>query len=207
MDTTLYRGNPHVLLCPINVTTQAGEGNPFTGLNKVMAQAIAAATLIGVLRPPENAPLMNNQGGVGLFAGVADKPKHVRLIADGILTTWTATLISAFTNLNDDAGALTNVNRLRTVITINGQTTSQRVQSTVALTGNDYRTKNNAGVMELSAQKAGGGAYGAGTIIDGYMLEAGDVVQQAVTVLPIEVNAYDFMVASTSAVLLSQPIV
>jgi hypothetical protein len=207
MDNTLYRGEPHVLLCPINVATQAGIGNPFSGLNKVVAQAVAAATLIGVLRPPDNAPLMNNQGGVGLFAGVANKPKHVRIIADGILTTWTATLITAFTNLNDDAGALTNVNRLRTVITINGRITRQRVQSTVALTGNDYRTKNNAAVMELSAEKSGGGAYGAGTIIDVYMLEAGDVVQQAVSILPIEVDAYDFMVSSTSAVLLSLPIV
>lgn len=206
MDNTLYRGEPHVLLCPVSTITQAGIGNPFSGLNKVRALSVVATLLYGILRPPENAPLMNNQNGVGLFAGVADKPKHVRLIADGILTTWTATLISAFTNLHNDAGALTNANRLRTVVAINGRVI-QRKQSNVALTGGDYRLVNNAGIMELQAQKVGLGAYGAGTVIDVYMLEAGDVISQNVTVLPVEIDSYDFMVADTSAALLNLGIV
>jgi hypothetical protein len=195
--TSLIGSQPHNVLLAANVEAVM-KGNPFSALNKVLGLAPATPTIYGVNRATDIGLQVNNQGSYGLTSG---QPKYQRIIADGVLTAWTTTDYPALANLHDDGAALTAANKLRTVVVVNGNI-FPRKQSTVALTGGDWRAVAGA-PNSLQVQKAGTGALGAGTVIEVYMFEAADIITQGPLVAGTiaEVIAYDFMNASSACAL------
>lgn len=197
---TRYRTNPTVRALAVGVENYLNV-HPIITRNPLKALSPGAAVIYSGQKAPATVPLTNNQENTGqrLVAGVYRK-RFIRLIGDGVTTVWNATNFPDLANLHDDAAALTNANRLRTVLLVN-ELISARKQSNVALTGADFRTVNNAGIMEIQAQKAGGGAYGAGTILDVHMDPDGTYVVAAPALVagaPAEVALGDFAVADVA---------
>jgi hypothetical protein len=197
---TRYRTNATVLALAVGVEAYLNV-HPLITRNPLKAISPGAAVLITGQKAPATQLETNNDGNIGkrLVAGVY-RNRFIRLIGDGVTTTWTATNFPDLANLHDDAGALTNTNKLRTVLLANNQITARK-QSNVALTGGDFRTVNNAGIMEIQAQKAGGGAYGVGTILDVHMDPDGTYIvtkPALVAGVPSEVQLDDFVVANAA---------
>lgn len=197
---TLVGTNPHAVALPVSgAAFLANRGNPFSALNPVYFLAPGTPTIYGLNRPTESFLQVNNQGSYGV--GTTGKPRYVRIIADGVLTAWSSNNIPALINLHNDGGALTDATRMINVLVVNGVPTARK-SSVTALTGSDWRTVVGAD-SQLQAQKSGGGAYAAGTILDFYMATAGDIVTQGPLVAgtPFEGRAYDFMFASTATMM------
>lgn len=200
LATTLAGTNPHILSLTAATEVLAGKQNPFTALNKVFLQAPATPTIYGINRVPESLLQINNQGGYGL--GSTSKPRYLRIVADGAATTWNSTDYPALINLHNDAGAITNAIRLATVLVVNGLI-KHRVQSDATPGASEWKAAESGGVYTLTAKSAADGAYAAGTILEVYMGAVGDIVTQGPLVanVPIEGVCYDFMLATTVAIM------
>lgn len=192
---SLIGTNPHMVALPISgAAPLANRGNPFSSFNPVFLMSPVAATIYGVNKAPESVLQFNNQGSYGL--GTTGKPRYLRIVADGVLAAWSSNNYPALINLHNDGGALTDATRMINVLVVNGVPTPRK-SSVTALTGADWRTVVGAD-SQLQAQKSGGGAYAAGTILEFFMMTAADIVTQGPTVAntPQEGKSYDFMFAS-----------
>lgn len=192
--------NPHLLTLTAATEVLAGKQNPFTALNKVFLQAPATPTIYGINRVPESLLQVNNQGSYGL--GSTGKPRYLRIVADGSATTWTSTDYPALINGHDDGGAITNAIRLANVLVVNGLI-KHRVQSDATPGASEWKIALSGGVYTLTAKSAANGAYAAGTILEFYMGTVADIVTQGPLVanVQIEGTCYDFMLATTVAVM------
>jgi hypothetical protein len=198
-NVPLYGSRPTVLALPATTDVLA-NASPFSALNKVKILSPAAATLYGVNRATDIARAITVPTETGVLNS---RYKYLRIIADGVATSWAAANYPELNNGHNDAGALTAANRLRTCVVANG-VILQRKQSDVALTGGDFRLVASGTTLE--AQKAGGGAFGAGTVLEVFMHEASEIVTQGPTVGGVmqEVTCYDFMHATTAAALFAE---
>lgn len=195
-NTSLYGSRPTVLALPATTDVLLAY-SPFTGLAKARVLSPAASTIYGVNRATDIARAITAPTDVGVLNS---QPKYARIIADGSATSWAAAAVPALINGHDDAGTLTAALRLRTVVVANG-VILQRKSSVTALTGGDFRLTATGTTLE--AQKVGGGAFGAGTVIEVFMHEASEIVTQGATVAGVmqEITCYDFMHATTAAAL------
>ena len=175
---------------------------PFTNGDHVMGNAVAGATLYAMPRMAMTVPKTGNPDGIGLRNGVG---RYVRIIADGVKTTWTSAEIAELANLHDDAGTLAVADKLLTVVTVNGRI-QPRKQSDATLAGGDFLISEAAGVLTLEAEKVGTGAYGAGTVLDVFMDPDGDfLTTQTLTAnTPKDVICGDFMLATAATTLASE---
>lgn len=194
---TLIGTNSHVKALAAS-TVVANRENPFSALNPVYFLSPGTPTIYGVNRQPDQLLQVNNQGNYGL--GTTGKPRYLRIIADGSATTWDSNSYPALINAHDDAAALTNANRLATVLMVNGNPTT-RVQSDATPAASQYKIQQSGGVYTLTAKSAANGAYAAGTVLEVYMSLTTDIVTQGPLVAgtQIEGKAYDFMVATAAA--------
>lgn len=197
LGTTLYRTNPHVKALAAS-TVVANRENPFSARNPVNFLSPGTPTIYGVDRQAESLLQVNNQGNYGL--GSTGKPRYLRIIADGVATTWDSNSYPALINAHDDAAALTNANRLATVLVVNGIPTT-RVQSDATPTASQYKIAQSLGVYTLTAKSAANGAYAAGTVLEIYMAAVADIVTQGPLVAGTQIEGvcYDFMVATAAA--------
>lgn len=193
----LAGSQPHLKNLATSVVV-ANNAAPFTGLNKVYLLSAGAALIYGVNRQSESQILTNNQGNVGVNA--SGQAKYVRLFGDASRTTWTSTDFPALNNAHDDGAALTNANRLRTVLVVDG-VPATRVQSDATPGASQYKIALSGGVYTLTSKSAANGAHAAGVKLEVYMYDSGDIVTQgALTAgVMIEGTCYDFMVASVAA--------
>lgn len=200
LNPTMIGSNPHLLSLTAATEVLAGKQNPFTALNKVFLQAPGTPTIYGINRVADQFLQVNNQGNYGL--GSTGKSRYLRIVADGVATTWDSNSYPALINGHDDLAALTNANKLANVLVVNGLIKA-RVQSDATPVASQWKIAQSAGVYTLTAKSAANGAYAAGTILEFYMGTVADIVTQGPLVanVQIEGTCYDFMLATTVAVM------
>jgi hypothetical protein len=194
----LAGSSPHLKNMATSVV-QLNNAAPFTGLNKVYFLSAGAGVIYGVNRQTESQIQTNNAGNVGVNS--SGQAKYVRLFGDASRTTWTSTDFPALNNAHDDGAALTNANRLCTVLVVDG-VAQTRVQSDATPGASEYKIALSGGVYTLTSKSAANGAHAAGVKLEVYMCTTADIVTQgALTAgVMIEGTCYDFMVAHTAAV-------
>jgi len=161
------------VVTPVHVTF----GMLATQDQPILATAITAnaTEIYSRSAPPKNV--------TGLYQGdqfkVNGEVQNVRIIADGVKTIWTEAEIPALINLfdvgNGVALAADEKLRLRNIVLANAIALTPKGND-IALAGADFRVINNAGTLELQVEKAGGGAYGNGTVLDVYMDKLNDQI-------------------------------
>jgi hypothetical protein len=121
--------------------------------------------------------------------------KYVRLVGDGVKTTWTQAEVAALVTAHNDGGTLTTATILRVVARVNG-VIRPRVVSTTAPSGTNFRVRNNSG-MEINF----GTAPLAGAEIELFILDSTDIrTVQAIAAANIEyqTTVARFMVATAA---------
>ena len=178
-----YGSSPRTKLLTADIVSY-NKYHPFSALNTLRVNPVVGGGVRGV----------NKQDHY-------THAQRLRIICDGTATEWSADDYAALENADVQA-TITNTNILTVNAVVNNGTLLTRKGSAATLAGGDCKVRTDASVNKFSAEKVGGGAFGAGTIIDVFLTDQADVVNQAtVTGTEAEIECYDFMIADEATVI------